>query len=70
MKIKEAICAAILKLKNDPNAVNKKFRIQRLQQMIDDSEKYDKINSANSNDSNDNSIEEDIEAFMFNRYNR
>jgi len=64
----------IMDLKKGIQTPNVKLAIQRLQQSlyeskskISASEKVDKNNSAKNNDSN---IEEDIERFLFNRYNR
>ena len=63
-------------LKKGIQTPNVKLAIQRLQQSlyeskskISASEKVDKNNSA-KNDSSNASIEEDIERFLFNRYNR
>ena len=64
-------------LKKGIQTPNVKLAIQRLQQSlyeskskskISASEKVDKNNSAKNNDSSN--IEEDIERFLFNRYNR
>ena len=68
----------IMDLKKGIQTSNVKLAIQRLQQSlyeskskskISASEKVDKNNSA-KNDSSNASIEEDIERFLFNRYNR
>jgi hypothetical protein len=68
----------IMDLKKGIQTPNVKLAIQRLQQSlyeskskskISASEKVDKNNSA-KNDSSNASIEEDIERFLFNRYNR
>lgn len=69
----DKIVQRILDLKKEIQTPNVKLRIQRLQQSlceskskISASEKKDKNNSAKNS-----SIEnEDIEAFLFNRYNR
>ena len=67
----------IMDLKKGIQTPNVKLAIQRLQQSlyeskskskISASEKVDKNNSAKNNDSSN--IEEDIERFLFNRYNR
>jgi len=67
-------------LKKEIQTPNVKLAIQRLQQSLYESkskisastvttsEKVDKNNSAKNNDSSN--IEEDIERFLFNRYNR
>ena len=64
-------------LKKGIQTPNVKLAIQRLQQSlyeskskskISASEKVDKNNSAKNNDSSN--IEEDIEKFLYNRYNR
>jgi hypothetical protein len=64
----------IMDLKKGIQTPNVKLAIQRLQQSLYESkskattsEKRGNNNSAKNNDSN---IEEDIERFMFNRYNR
>jgi hypothetical protein len=64
----------IMDLKKGIQSPNVKLAIQRLQQSlyeskskISASEKKGNNNSAKNNDSN---IEEDIERFLFNRYNR
>lgn len=71
----EWIYKKIWELKTKALTVENKERIQKLQQLLDaDSqshsaaEKRNKNNSAN-NDSN-NTEEEDIDRFLFNRYNR
>jgi len=79
----EWIYKKIWELKTKALTVENKARIQKLQQMLDNpkestaSEKVDKINSANigidsnsSNDSSKSKEEEDINNFLFNRYNR
>ena len=70
----------IMDLKKGIQTPNVKLAIQRLQQSLYESkskisastvttsEKVDKNNSAKNNDSSN--IEEDIERFLFNRYNR
>jgi hypothetical protein len=70
----DSIFKRILELKKEIQTPKVKLAIQRLQQSlyeskskISASEKKDKNNSAKNNDSN---IEEDIERFLFNRYNR
>lgn len=73
MNIKETICEAIRKLKNDPNAKEKQYRIQKLQQLLDTSEKYDKNNSANSltlKAKNSTDIEKEIDRYLYNREDR
>jgi len=67
-------------LKKEIQTPNVKLAIQRLQQSLYESkskisastvttsEKVDKNNSAKNNDSSN--IEEDIEKFLYNRYNR
>jgi hypothetical protein len=76
----DKIVKKILDLKKGIQTPNVKLAIQRLQQSlyeskskskISASEKRDKNNSANIGIENDSSIkDEDIEAFLFNRYNR
>jgi predicted type IV restriction endonuclease len=68
------IIKRIMDLKKRIQTPNVKLAIQRLQQSLYESkskattsEKVDKNNSAKNNDSN---IEEDIERFLYNRYNR
>lgn len=72
----DKIVKKILDLKKEIQTPNVKLAIQRLQQSlyeskskskISASEKKDKNNSAKNDSSN---IEEDIERFLFNRYNR
>ena len=70
----DSIIKRIMDLKKGIQTPHVKLAIQRLQQSlyeskskISASEKVDKNNSAKNNDSN---IEEDIERFLFNRYNR
>jgi hypothetical protein len=70
----------IMDLKKGIQTPNVKLAIQRLQQSLYESkskisastvttsEKVDKNNSAKNNDSSN--IEEDIEKFLYNRYNR
>ena len=70
----------IMDLKKGIQSPNVKLAIQRLQQSLYESkskisastvttsEKVDKNNSAKNNDSSN--IEEDIEKFLYNRYNR
>jgi len=71
----DSIIKRIMDLKKGIQTPNVKLAIQRLQQSlyeskskISASEKVDKNNSAKNNDSSN--IEEDIERFLFNRYNR
>jgi len=71
----DSIIKRIMDLKKGIQSPNVKLAIQRLQQSlyeskskISASEKVDKNNSAKNNDSSN--IEEDIERFLFNRYNR
>jgi len=73
----DSIIKRIMDLKKEIQTPNVKLAIQRLQQSlyeskskskISASEKVDKNNSAKNNDSSN--IEEDIERFLFNRYNR
>ena len=77
----EWIYKKIWELKSKALTVENKARIQKLQQLLDGehsaSEKVDKNNSANSltlkaKNSNKSSTikDEDIESFLFNRYNR
>jgi len=74
----DSIIKRIMDLKKGIQTPNVKLAIQRLQQSlykskskskISASEKVDKNNSA-KNDNSNVSIEEDIERFLFNRYNR
>jgi hypothetical protein len=72
----EWIYKKIWELKSKALTLENKARIQKLQQLLDGdenvstsnnaSEKRDKNNSAK----NDTNIEEDINTFLFNRYNR
>jgi hypothetical protein len=66
----EWIYKKIWELKTKALTVENKARIQKLQQLLDGernaSEKVDKNNSAKNNTIKD----EDIESFLFNRYNR
>ena len=73
----DKVVQMILGLKKEIQTPKVKLAIQRLQQSlyeskskskISASEKVDKNNSAKNNDSSN--IEEDIEEFLFNRYNR
>jgi hypothetical protein len=73
----DSIIKRIMDLKKGIQTPNVKLAIQRLQQSlyeskskskISASEKVDKNNSAKNNDSSN--IEEDIEKFLYNRYNR
>jgi len=73
----DSIIKRIMDLKKGIQSPNVKLAIQRLQQSlyeskskskISASEKVDKNNSAKNNDSSN--IEEDIEKFLYNRYNR
>ena len=76
----DSIIKRIMDLKKGIQTPNVKLAIQRLQQSLYESkskisastvttsEKVDKNNSAKNNDSSN--IEEDIERFLFNRYNR
>jgi len=71
----DSIIKRIMDLKKGIQTPNVKLAIQRLQQSlyeskskISASEKVDKNNSAKNNDSSN--IEEDIERFLYNRYNR
>ena len=73
----DKVVQMILGLKKEIQTPKVKLAIQRLQQSlyeskskskISASEKVDKNNSAKNNDSSN--IEEDIERFLFNRYNR
>jgi hypothetical protein len=73
----EWIYKKIWELKSKALTVENKVRIQKLQQLLDGehsaSEKVDKNNSANSLTLKANSStikDEDIESFLFNRYNR
>ena len=59
MDIKDVIRKQILKLKNDNTIGNKQFRIQRLQQLIDDSEGLNKIKADSI--TNDTTIEQEIQ---------
>ena len=66
----------IMDLKKGIQTPNVKLAIQRLQQSLYESkskisvsEKEDKNNSA-KNDSSNASIEEELERFLYNRYNR
>ena len=76
----DSIIKRIMDLKKEIQTPNVKLAIQRLQQSLYESkskisastvttsEKVDKNNSAKNNDSSN--IEEDIERFLYNRYNR
>ena len=78
----DSIIKRIMDLKKGIQTPNVKLAIQRLQQSLYESkskskisastvttsEKVDKNNSAKNNDSSN--IEEDIEKFLYNRYNR
>ena len=71
----DSIFKRILELKKEIQTPKVKLAIQRLQQSLYESkskastsEKKDKNNSVKNNDSSN--IEEDIERFLFNRYNR
>jgi hypothetical protein len=76
----DSIIKRIMDLKKEIQTPNVKLAIQRLQQSLYESkskisastvttsEKVDKNNSAKNNDSSN--IEEDIEKFLYNRYNR
>ncbi len=71
----DSIIKRIMDLKKGIQTPHVKLAIQRLQQSlyeskskISASEKVDKNNSAKNNDSSN--IEEDIERFLYNRYNR
>ncbi len=77
----EWIYKKIWELKSKALTVENKARIQKLQQQLDNeqsasksnsaAEKGDKINSANIGiDSKSNKEEDNIDAFLFNRYNR
>jgi hypothetical protein len=76
----EWIYKKIWELKSKALTLENKARIQQLQQLLDGdknvstsnsaSEKRDKNNSAKNDSSNDTNIEEDINTFLFNRYNR
>jgi hypothetical protein len=72
----EWIYKKIWELKSKALTLENKARIQKLQQLLDGeitSEKGDKNNSANSNSSKENSNtkeQENIDRFLFNRYNR
>jgi len=72
----EWIYKKIWDLKSKALTLENKARIQKLQQLLDGeitSEKGDKNNSANSNSSKENSNtkeQENIDRFLFNRYNR
>jgi hypothetical protein len=72
----EWIYKKIWELKSKALTLENKARIQMLQQLLDGeitSEKGDKNNSANSNSSKENSNtkeQENIDRFLFNRYNR
>jgi hypothetical protein len=68
----EWIYKKIWELKSKALTLENKERIQKLQQLLDGettSEKGDKNNSA-KNSSKDTNTEEDINTFLFNRYNR
>jgi len=71
----DSIIKRIMDLKKGIQTPNVKLAIQRLQQSLYESkskattsEKRGNNNSAKNNDSSN--IEEDIERFLFNRYNR
>jgi hypothetical protein len=66
----------IMDLKKGIQTPNVKLAIQRLQQSLYESKSKSKISASekkgnnNSAKNNDSNIEEDIERFLFNRYNR
>ena len=66
----------IMDLKKGIQSPNVKLAIQRLQQSLYESKSKSKISASekkgnnNSAKNNDSNIEEDIERFLFNRYNR
>ena len=73
----DSIIKRIMDLKKEIQTPNVKLAIQRLQQSLYESKSKSKIsasekkgnnNSAKNNDSSN--IEEDIERFLYNRYNR
>lgn len=69
----EWIYKKIWELKSKALTIENKARIQKLQQMLDKettSENRDKINSANISIEKESKEEEDINNFLFNRYNR
>ena len=71
----DKIVKKILDLKKEIQTPNIKLRIQRLQQSLYESKSKPKISASEKRDKNNSaknsSIEnEDIEAFLFNRYNR
>lgn len=71
----DKIVQRILDLKKEIQTPNIKLRIQRLQQSLCESKSKSKISASEKKDKNNSaknsSIEnEDIEAFLFNRYNR
>lgn len=71
----DKIVQRILDLKKEIQTPNIKLRIQRLQQSLYESKSKSKISASEKKDKNNSaknsSIEnEDIEAFLFNRYNR
>lgn len=71
----DKIVKKILDLKKEIQTPNVKLAIQRLQQSLYESKSKSKISASEKKDKNNSaknsSIEnEDIEAFLFNRYNR
>jgi NACalpha-BTF3-like transcription factor len=71
----DKIVQRILDLKKEIQTPNVKLAIQRLQQSLYESKSKSKISASEKRDKNNSaknsSIEnEDIEAFLFNRYNR
>lgn len=71
----DKIVKKILDLKKEIQTPNVKLAIQRLQQSLYESKSKSKISASEKRDKNNSaknsSIEnEDIEAFLFNRYNR
>jgi len=72
----DSIIKRIMDLKKGIQTPNVKLAIQRLQQSLYESKSKSKISASekkgnnNSAKNNDSNIEEDIERFLFNRYNR
>jgi len=71
----DKIVQRILDLKKGIQTPNVKLAIQRLQQSLYESKSKSKISASEKRDKNNSAknstnIEEDIERFLFNRYNR
>ena len=71
----DKIVKKILDLKKEIQTPNVKLAIQKLQQSLYESKSKPKISASEKRDKNnsaknDSKVEEDIERFLFNRYNR